>query len=123
VSDIAFYETVPAPIAADDYSLQQILEGRVSALTFTSSSTVTHFMQLMAPYEWKPAADCRVVCIGPVTADTAREAGFHVSAVAEQATIEALVHTLLEPGRDSSTDSGSDSGSGSEQAQAPTTTF
>jgi uroporphyrinogen-III synthase len=36
-----------------------------------------------------------VICIGPVTADGAREAGFAITAVAEDSTVEGLLETLF----------------------------
>ncbi|HXF72600.1 MAG TPA: uroporphyrinogen-III synthase, partial [Actinomycetota bacterium] len=62
-------------------------EGRVDAVTFTSASTVRGFVRLLGAARGDP----RVVCIGPVTARAAREAGFAVHAVARPHTLEGLV--------------------------------
>jgi uroporphyrinogen III methyltransferase / synthase len=62
------------------------------AVTFTSSSTVTNFLEV-AGREGVPPV---VVCIGPVTAATAEGAGLTVSVVAEEHTIEGLVRALME---------------------------
>jgi uroporphyrinogen-III synthase len=64
-------------------------EGRVDALTFTSASTVEGFVRLAGVVKGP-----RVVCIGPVTARAARDAGFTVHAVARPHTIEGLVGGL-----------------------------
>lgn len=61
------------------------------AICFSSSSTVTGFLQACGHEAVPPV----VVCIGPVTADTARAAGLDVSAVAEQASVEGLVDALV----------------------------
>ena len=53
------------------------------AITFTSSSTVTRYLEVAGP----DAVPSVVACIGPVTADTARANGLDV-------TIEASVHSL-----------------------------
>jgi uroporphyrinogen III methyltransferase / synthase len=68
-----------------------VLRGPVEAdaITFTSSSTVTNFV---AGGGQVPPV---VVCIGPVTADTARECGLKVDAVAEEHSIEGLIEALL----------------------------
>jgi uroporphyrinogen III methyltransferase/synthase len=66
--------------------------GKADAITFTSSSTVTNFLQV-AGLDAVPAA---VVCIGPVTAQTARDAGLTVDVVAEEHTIDGLVQALVE---------------------------
>ena len=65
-------------------------EGRVDAITFTSPSTVEGFV-LLAGVPLGPA----VVCIGPVTAGAARNAGFAVTAVADPHTTDGLVEALL----------------------------
>jgi uroporphyrinogen III methyltransferase/synthase len=65
--------------------------GEFDAITFTSSSTVRNFRELVPD---DLAEGVRVVCIGPVTADTARECGLRVDAVAEEHTIPGLVRTL-----------------------------
>ncbi len=94
VDDVAFYETVLSA-EQDEYALEQILHGRVDTITFTSSSTVTNFLAVMVAHNYVPAPTTQIVCIGPLTADTAREAGLQVTHVAEQATIESLVQVLM----------------------------
>lgn len=87
VDEIASYHTVPVsgglpPPAAD-------------IVTFTSSSTVQGYVNCLAGQP--PAAALRnsqVVCIGPITAATARDLGVPVSAVAEEYTIEGLLAVL-----------------------------
>ncbi|HEX2030028.1 MAG TPA: uroporphyrinogen-III synthase [Actinomycetota bacterium] len=64
-------------------------EGRVDAVTFTSASTVEGFRRLAGAVRG-PA----VVCIGPVTAQAAREAGFEVDAMADPHTVEGLVEAV-----------------------------
>jgi uroporphyrinogen III methyltransferase/synthase len=93
VDDVAFYETAVSPVQ-DEYALEQLLSGHVNTITFTSSSTVTNFLHLMTPHGFVPSTSTKVVCIGPVTAQTAREAGLLVTHVAEQATIESLLRVL-----------------------------
>lgn len=61
--------------------------GTVDAVTFTSASTVRGFVRALGIVKGNP----RVVCIGPVTARTAREHGFTVHAVANPHTIDGLV--------------------------------
>jgi uroporphyrinogen-III synthase len=64
-------------------------EDRVDAVAFTSSSTVEGFVRMAGVREGP-----RVVCIGPVTAEAARRAGFTVDAVASPHTIDGLVKAL-----------------------------
>ena len=61
------------------------------AICFTSSSTVTNYLEAVGAERVPPV----VVCIGPVTAGTAREAGLTVAAVAETHTVPGLVDTLI----------------------------
>jgi hydroxymethylbilane synthase len=67
----------------------------VEAVTFTSSSTVRNFVALLDG-AGGGLARAAVFCIGPVTAETARELGLHVDAVASEHTIDGLVTAMLE---------------------------
>lgn len=81
VDEIAAYHTRPtgrrAPL------------GPVDAVTFTSSSTVRGFLA-----GGPVPAGAKVICIGPITAQTARECGLEVTAVAEQYTEDGLIEAL-----------------------------
>jgi uroporphyrinogen III methyltransferase/synthase len=86
VDVIEAYRTVPAvPDPAD-----LAAAAGADAITFTSSSTVTHYLDLAGTDRVPPT----VVCIGPVTAETARSHGLEVSAVADEHTIDGLVDAL-----------------------------
>jgi uroporphyrinogen III methyltransferase/synthase len=61
-------------------------------VTFTSSSTVKNFLTIM---DGTAPDRARVISIGPITSDTAREAGLEVHAEAEQHDIDGLVEALL----------------------------
>lgn len=61
------------------------------AIVFTSSSTVTGFVEVAGPHALPPV----VVCIGPVTAATARQLGITVDAEAEVHTLDGLVDALV----------------------------
>ena len=73
----------------------EILEGRVDAVTFTSSSTVQHFVAMVGR---DAAASSQFVAavIGPVTAATARELGVGGGGLVEAApyTVPGLVEAL-----------------------------
>jgi uroporphyrinogen III methyltransferase/synthase len=66
--------------------------GKADAITFTSSSTVTNYLQVAGLDAVPPV----VVCIGPVTAATARDAGLSVDVVADEHTIDGLVHAVVD---------------------------
>ncbi|HLJ49635.1 MAG TPA: uroporphyrinogen-III C-methyltransferase [Bryobacteraceae bacterium] len=62
-------------------------------ITFTSSSTVSNFVDLAAP-----PGTARIASIGPVTSETARSRGLHVDAEAQPYTIDGLVQAILNAG-------------------------
>jgi uroporphyrinogen-III synthase len=73
---------------------RMLREGSVDAVTFTSASTVDGFVRAAGPEltrQLVAAFGPSVVCIGPVTAEAARRAGFTVNGVARPHTIEGLV--------------------------------
>ena len=66
--------------------------GQADAVTFASSSSVKGFAAAVGLDSLAPV----VVCIGPVTAATARQMGIHVDVIADEHTIEGLVSALLD---------------------------
>jgi hydroxymethylbilane synthase len=91
---VPIYRTVAAEL--DRAVIEDIRRG-VDAVLFTSGSTVQHFMNIMrhhAPGFVFPV-HARIVCIGPVTAGTAREMGLRVDSVAEVHTTEGLMDSLV----------------------------
>ena len=112
VHEIAAYRTLPA--APDPQGLTELRRG-VDAITFTSSSTVRNFVALLSgSTKYIDAANYRrmghngipmpslnraiIACIGPITAQTAREAGLPVDVMArrEAYTTDGLVAALVE---------------------------
>jgi len=93
VDVIPVYETVRE--AGDGRALAaELLAGSLDAVTFTSSSTVRHFVELVG----REAAGCGrfgTVTIGPVTAATARELGLTVAVEANEYTVPGLVAALV----------------------------
>ena len=81
------YRTVPGDVPGD-VAVQ--VEG-ADAICFSSSSTVTGFLEVCGRAAVPPV----VVCIGPVTADTARDAGLDVTAVAERASVDSLADAVV----------------------------
>ena len=74
-------------------STDTIAEARGSdAILFTSASTVTEFVAAAGADAVPPV----VVCIGPITAAAAADAGLQVAAVPEEHTIAGLVAALVE---------------------------
>jgi len=94
VDDVAAYQTV-MPEESREILHGLVSEDRVNVVTFTSSSTVTNLLALMDG-DVAPLNGMTLVCIGPVTADTARKAGLKVDMIARNATIAGLVDALVE---------------------------
>jgi uroporphyrinogen III methyltransferase/synthase len=94
VDVITAYETVRDAGAADEIR-QQLREKQIDAVTFTSSSTVTNFVDAIGP-DLVPELMQGVViaCIGPITADTARGLGIPPTIVADEYTIPGIVESL-----------------------------
>jgi uroporphyrinogen III methyltransferase/synthase len=72
-------------------------EGVIHVITFTSSSTVRNFLQAVRTVEpdvHSLLARSHIVCIGPVTAQTPKEAGLTVDAVADTYTIDGLLEAI-----------------------------
>lgn len=91
VDDVVFYRT--ASIAPDADGLATLRAG-VDVLTFLSPSAVDAFVTLLGDDARRLAARATVACIGPVTAEAARAAGFPVHVQPEVSTGEALVRAL-----------------------------
>jgi len=89
VTEVEAYRTVTArPGDIGDDELDAASEADV--ITFTSPSTVTGYVALAGPGRLPPV----VACIGPVTAEAARRAGFDVDVVAADHSVEGLVTEL-----------------------------
>jgi len=72
-------------------------EKKISAVTFTSSSTVNNFVEMVGKSEYKSLMHgVAVACIGPVTARTAEENGMTVDIMPKDYTIPALVDAMVE---------------------------
>lgn len=74
-----------------------LTEERIDAITFTSSSTVNHFVELLKNEDLKKLfKGTAIACIGPVTARTAGKWGMKVDIQPEQYTIPALAQAIKE---------------------------
>jgi uroporphyrinogen III methyltransferase/synthase len=80
------------PAASDDSTRIRELAaaGAIDLVTFTSSSTVVNFRELIG------AATLKAGVIGPVTAETARKLGFEVVACPSSYTVDGLVDAIVE---------------------------
>ncbi len=76
--------------------LQEAFEERLDLVTFTSSSTVDHFIQLVGPGQVQELlARTVVACIGPITAGTATRGGLQVTVLPQDYTVESLHRAVV----------------------------
>jgi uroporphyrinogen III methyltransferase/synthase len=66
-------------------------DGEIDVVTFTSSSTVRHFVALVGA----ELGRAKVASIGPITSQTARELGLRVSIEARSYTIPGLIEAIV----------------------------
>jgi uroporphyrinogen III methyltransferase/synthase len=72
-------------------------ENKIAAVTFTSSSTVHNFVEILGQKGYKALLEnVTIACIGPVTAKTAEEFGIKTDIMPKEYTIPALVEAMVE---------------------------
>ena len=86
------YRTVKPADADVERMRALIAAGAIDLVTFTSSSTVTNFAEIVGA----PIAGLKAAAIGPITAETARERGFEVVAAPREYTVEALIAAIVD---------------------------
>ena len=100
VDDIPLYDTVKVASGGDkrrDEIETDLLNGSIDLVTFTSSSTVTNFLDMFPTHT--PAmllTNVKVAVIGPTTQKAAAEYGLQVDVVAKEASVESLVEAIVE---------------------------
>jgi len=96
VDVVPVYRTV-APVAARDELKQEIEGRRIDLVTFTSSSTVRNFVDLLGGVETarRVMTSVAVGCIGPITAQTAEGYGLPVTIVPGENTVPALAQAIV----------------------------
>jgi uroporphyrinogen III methyltransferase/synthase len=72
-----------------------ISDNKVDVITFTSSSTVVNFVEIMG-HDFTLPAHVDVACIGPVTEAAAKKVGFKIDIQQEEYTMEGLVQALVD---------------------------
>jgi uroporphyrinogen III methyltransferase/synthase len=95
VDVVAAYETHAPPRETVERLAREIERGKIDAVTFTSSSTVDNFCDLLGPRAVELLGGLRVAAIGPVTRDTAVGRGVRVDVVASEYTVPGLVQALV----------------------------
>ena len=94
VCEVTAYRTVPDGAGAKHVG-HMLDRGELHWITFTSSSTVRNFFNVVDPGIVR-MSEVRLASIGPATSATLAEAGFEPDARAESHTIDGLVQAILE---------------------------
>ncbi len=95
VDECIVYESVPDAGSIQGRILPEDMD--VDVVTFTSSSTVRNFVAILgAERAQQLAGQAKVACIGPITAETAREAGFNVDIIPRNYTVDDLIQVIVE---------------------------
>jgi uroporphyrinogen III methyltransferase/synthase len=95
----AFVETVTAYRTVNSGRSRTELEtlyeaGKLDVITLTSPSTVQNLIEIMGP-DHPLLGDVKIACIGPVTAEAARQAGLVIDILQDRYTIPDLVEALV----------------------------
>ena len=79
-----------------DRLIDRLEEKTIDLITFTSSSTVRNFKDLLPPDSFKPLIKgITIASIGPITTETAIESGFEVPITAKSYTIPGLCDAIV----------------------------
>ncbi|HAQ06732.1 MAG TPA: uroporphyrinogen-III synthase [Bacillus bacterium] len=96
VDEIIIYETY-LPEASRTKLIEMISKESLDILTFTSPSTIDHFMGIVKENNlYKKLEHCIVACIGPVSQRKAEEWGLTVHAAPEKYTVEEMLKSVID---------------------------
>jgi uroporphyrinogen-III synthase len=96
VDEIVIYETY-LPESSTTKLIDMLKNGKLDILTFTSPSTIDHFMEIVKENRLQYKLDsCVVGCIGPVSKRKAEEWGMTVHAAPEKYTVEEMLKSIIE---------------------------
>ena len=87
------YQTI-RPESSESSFLNRLNEGSIDVVTFTSSSTVTNFLDRLNKEQREKLNKIIVACIGPITQKTAENYGLKVAIVPSQYTIAGLISAI-----------------------------
>jgi uroporphyrinogen-III synthase len=93
VEEVIAYRTIEGPPTSGD-RLRACLADGLAGIAFTSGSTVRGLIRLTSGIDRGRARALPALCIGPVTARTARGEGFHVPVVADVHTATGLADAI-----------------------------
>ncbi len=92
VDVVPAYRTIaPEPSPA---AMQALRTGAIDVVTLTSSSTARNLSALLGG-QMDTLKHARIACIGPITAQTARELGFEVDIIAAEFSVPGLIAAII----------------------------
>ncbi len=95
VEEVTVYHTEKVTDHAD-LLVKQLEDNSIDLITFTSSSTVKNFKDLLPSNKFNQlVAGVKIASIGPITTDTASQLGFKVDTTADSYTIPGLCEAVL----------------------------
>jgi len=93
--EVILYENA-MPLESEERLCQVMKREQLDVITFTSSSTVQHFMEIVDKYCLRSYLSQSVIaCIGPIAQKTAEKYGLPVHICAQPYTIEGLFASLI----------------------------
>ena len=87
------YQTILPESSESDF-LKRLDERSIDVITFTSSSTVTNFLDRLNKKYHEKLNKILVACIGPITQKTAEDRGLKVTIVPNQYTVAGLFSAI-----------------------------
>jgi uroporphyrinogen III methyltransferase/synthase len=97
LTDVVEVYRIIRPQKSSEEVKDLLRKGAISAITFTSSSTVSNFVGMVGKNEARElTAGITVASIGPITAEKARSLGIETTVVPREYTIPALVEALAD---------------------------
>jgi uroporphyrinogen III methyltransferase/synthase len=96
VDVVSVYKTVQPDAEEIRPVIASLGETRLDAITFTSSSTVTHFLHMIKGTGYEKAPLTAVASIGPITSKTLKDNDMAVDVEAGEYTIDGLIDALVE---------------------------
>jgi uroporphyrinogen III methyltransferase/synthase len=95
VNEVTAYLTEKVRVNTEKL-IEQLEEKAIDLVTFTSSSTVQNFKDLLPPDRFKQLIDgITFASIGPITTDTAVKLGFEIPITAKSYTIPGLCDAIV----------------------------
>jgi uroporphyrinogen III methyltransferase/synthase len=94
VDIVPVYRTILPKANKDEF--KKLLDQGIDIITFTSSSTVKHLVEIFYPEPLARLTEgINIACIGPITAQIAKEFGLNVTIIPKVYTIRGLVKAIV----------------------------